>query len=148
MPYEMEFDGEEGGFDLLALGEYEAYINVAVEKGEADKRHLNLMFKIADGPAKGRTCFTNCSFKKEAVWKLKNVLVATGIVAKGYKGPVKWNNEDLIGKKVGIRIAHEEYDGAKRETVAAIFAPKGAIAAAPVAPVATGTPVAAGLKRL
>lgn len=129
MAYEIDFDGEERSFELVPIGEYQVWINSVLEKGEGEGRYLNFMFKVADGPSKGRTLFTNASFKKDAVWKLKNILVAAGIAQQGFKGAVKWANEDLVGKKVGVRVSHEDYNDAKREAVNTIFALKGDAAA-------------------
>lgn len=148
MSMEIEFDGEEASFDLVPVGDYEAYINNILDKGEGEKKYLNFMFKISDGASKGRTLFTNCMLSKEGLWKLKNVLIASGLAQRGFKGKVAWDKETLIGKKVGLRVAHEEYNEKTRESVVAIF-PVGAPTPATAAPVSgTAAPVTAGAKRL
>ncbi len=150
MTFEVNFEGDEGGgFELLPVGEYPAYINNIQEKGEGEGKYLNFRFTIAEGPQAKRNAFTNCSLKKEAIWKLKNILIAAGIVQKGHKGAVQWNLPDLVGRKVGIRVAHEEYEGQKRESVAAIFSLEARTAPAATAPAAGGAATASsGVKRL
>ena len=150
MTFELNFEGDEGGgFELIPVGEYPAYINNIMEKGEGEGKYLNFRFVIADGPQAKRNAFTNCSLKKEAIWKLKNILIAAGIVKKGHKGAVQWNLPDLIGRKVGIRVAHEEYEGTKRETVAAIFSLEARTAPTDTAPAGgAAAPATGGVKRL
>lgn len=138
MAYEVQFDGDERTFEPIPKGNYESFVNSIVEKGEGPKAYLNVRFVIADGQFKGRSLFSNCSFSAEGVWKLQNLLLACGLAKTGEKTKVQFTNEQLIGKRIGIRVAEEEYNGELRPAVKNFYALGGASAAgAPAASPAT-----------
>lgn len=117
------------GFDQLAEnqgGEFEqlpadGYICVISSVEDvADKEYLKIEFDIAEGKYKG--WFANMysragfwggrfirSYKEKAASFFKGFTTAVESSNAGYKWA--WNEQSLVGKKIGLVLAHEEYHG-------------------------------------
>ena len=141
MKLSVGFDGDERTFESVSPGKYAAFVNSIVEKGTPEKPVLNVRLVIAEGQFQQRSVFTNCVLTPEAKWKLQNLLLAAGLVKQGTKGDWNGDTNDLIGKKVGVTVIEEEYNGEMRAAVKNFYtlAESATPAPAPVPAPAGGT---------
>ena len=133
MTYQIDFTGEEQTFEPIPAGSYRAVIEDIEERPGDKAPYWNIKTTISEGNFKGRNVWTNCSFVKEAQWKLKNLLISTGIWTANQKGTATFDRAALIGKQLGIKTGSETYEGKTRPTIENFFHLEGG----PVAPAPT-----------
>lgn len=120
---EVDFTGVEG-IEAIPDGRYPAIVAVVEEKTSAkDKPYISWQFEIAEGEYKGRKMFNNTSLQPQALWKVKETIVALGIPIKGNK--IKINDNDLIGLTCDLMIGQREWEGQMRNEVRQVLPPSG-----------------------
>lgn len=137
MPLEVSFSGEEQTYEPIPKGSYEAFVNsIVMKKTAADEQMANVRFVIADGQFKGRSMFSNFVLREDLKWKLQKLLIAAGLINPRTVGKVQLSDDwsELIGRKVGLKVADGEYNGEVRAEVRDIFRTDAASATAPAAP--------------
>ena len=99
----IDFTNVSGGFEALPAGEYVAKITTAEVKATkaGDGQYLNIVWEIQDDAYFGRKVFDAYSFKANALWKLKGLLVAAGIPA---DGSVEVQPESFIDRQFLITL--------------------------------------------
>lgn len=156
MAIEITFSGEEQTYEPIPKGSYEAFVNsVQRKKTQNGDDMFNVRFVIAEGQFKGRSLFSNFVLKEELKWKLQKLLIATGLVQPRTKTSFTLSDEaqELVGRKVGLKVGEAEYNGEMRPEVKDIYAiggsaPASAPAAVPVAPTGVPLPPATSGRRL
>jgi hypothetical protein len=112
---------EEGGGPLCPPGEYAAKIvKGEVKKSSKGKPMISWELKGVTGDAKGKKLYHNTSLQPQALFNLRNMLVACGI--KVPKSAIVVDTEQMVGKTVGITVDEEEYKGKMRPRIVEFFA--------------------------
>jgi len=103
----LSFETEGGDFEPLPAGRYPATI-FETEEGEskAGKPKLKVTYKIAKHhhTGGGRILFGDYSYQPQALWKLKNLLVALDVIGPGFEGVVDFEPRSLQGRAVEIDV--------------------------------------------
>lgn len=161
-PIDVSFSGEEQTYEPIPKGNYEAFVNsIQMKKTQAGEDMLNARFVIADGQFKGRSLFSNFVLREDLKWKLQNLILASGLHTARTAGNVRLSDDcsELVGKKVGLKVADGEYNGEVRAEVRGFFriggdataptpsgaasAPKAMTGTAPAAPPPPSAPAGA-----
>lgn len=113
---------EPSTFDCLPAGEYNVEIVNAAETF-SQKQHEMIELKLKAEPS-GAVIFDHLVFMPNAFWKIDSFRAATGeVVTPGED--VEIIADELIGRQGRVRLVVEEYNGRKRNKVAAwLPAPK------------------------
>lgn len=110
---------------LIPDGEYQAIVyDVAQKQNKAqDGFNLNWQFKIRGGEYEGRSVFLTTSLKENALFRLRDVLIALGHPIPE-DGKLELDTEDLLAKPCTITVTHSEYNGKTRNQVQDVLPPK------------------------
>ena len=144
-PIDVSFSGEEQTYEPIPKGNYEAFVNsIQMKKTQAGEDMLNARFVIADGQFKGRSLFSNFVLREDLKWKLQNLILASGLHTARTAGNVRLSDDcsELVGKKVGLKVADGEYNGEVRAEVRGFFRIGGDSTAAPTPSGAASAPKA------
>lgn len=60
-----------------------------------------------------------CGFEEKQAWKIRNLLIAAGLVVP--KKKVKVDPNKLVGKLIGVTMEDDEYDGKPKSVIAGVF---------------------------
>lgn len=112
--------------DFVEPGEYTAEV-VNAEETFSQKGHEMIELKLRVQPS-GATLFDHLVFMETAFWKIDTFRAATGENV-GADQEVEIRADDLIGRTGRVRLIVEEFNGRKRNKVAAWLAPMPANAA-------------------
>jgi len=110
---------------LIPEGDYLLKIkSLEVKKGEdSGKNYIEAKWAIKEGEYKGQTLFDNLSLQPQALFKLKTVLVCSGLAIP--KSINKLNLDELEEQlEVGATIYHDLHEGKKRAKVSDYFPPE------------------------
>jgi len=115
----VDFTNVTSGFEKIEPGNYLARVEKIESKmSQAGKPYLNWMFKIQGGDYDGRTAFFMTSLAPNALWKLKQVLIAAfDKDEEDLKGQFELDTDELIGEECTLIIGEEEYNGEMRDRV-------------------------------
>lgn len=94
---------EEGDY-ILVVDEVEQKTS---DNSGAD--YLLIVFKVSEGPFKGKKVYHNCSLQPQALFNLRGLLEALGFDVP--QGRMDLDPADMIGETCGASIAHETYQG-------------------------------------
>lgn len=103
------------------------------KKRQPEGDYRGKITKVADAPAKkdntpqwlftievnGQTYPYYCKHEENQFWKIRNILVASGITVPKKKVNVDPNK--LVGKNIAVTLEDDEYDGKAQSNVAAVF---------------------------
>ena len=115
----VDFTNVSSGFESIEPGNYLARVEKIESKmSQAGKPYLNWHFKISGGDYDNRTAFFMTSLAPNALWKLKQVLIAAfDKEEEDLSGEFELDTEELIGHEVTLIIGEEEYNGEMRDRV-------------------------------
>lgn len=110
---------------LLPEGEYQAVVyDVAQKQNKAqDGFNLHWQFKVVGGEHEGKSLFLITSLKENALFRLRDVLVALGVPIPE-SGQLEFDTEDLLAKPCTVVVTQGEYNGKKRNEVKEVLPPK------------------------
>ena len=112
----VNFKGVEGRGARIKPGEYLGEVSeVTLEKGKK-AQYLAWTFDLDDDAGKA---YFNTSLAKNSLWNLRGLLEAMGEEVPDDE--MDLDLEDLVGKRVGIIIEEEEYEGKKRPKMVDYF---------------------------
>lgn len=107
--------------DYVEAGDYEIEV-IDAEETISKKGNPLIELKLRIHPS-GALCFDNLVFTEAAFWKIDSFRLATGeVVTPGEEVEIEPDN--LIGRTARARLIVEEYNGRKRNKVAAWLAPE------------------------
>lgn len=79
---------------------------------DSGKAYLNVKLKVKSGPRKGKIVYSTCSLKPEALWNLKNMLIAAGLTTLAERDlKVAQIIKAATGKSLFANVADDEYNG-------------------------------------
>lgn len=118
-------------FSRLPAGGY--VVKIIKVEDDPKKEYLSIVWDIAEGPEKGRYSdewgkeheyahrFIR-SYKETAQGMFKAFIIAVEESNEGFVWTkVKWNEQTLVGKLVGIVLGEEEYDNDRGETKTRLY---------------------------
>lgn len=114
--FNVDFTNAGDGFQLVPEGDYICKVSkITVEDGTKGK-YLKWEFVIGTGDYKGQKLYHNTSLLPQALFNLRNTIIALGIDVP--KSAFSIDTEKYVGKIVGITVTHREYtkDGQKKKT--------------------------------
>lgn len=105
---------------VIPEGEYAVTVDeVSVEESQQGNQYLKWVFKVLDGKQKGSKIYHNTSLLPQALFNLKNLLIALGVPVPDKA--FQLNLDECEGCNCGVTITHETYDGKKRPRVTDVF---------------------------
>lgn len=117
--FNVDFTGVSEGFTLLPEGDYICKVSkITVEDGNKGK-YLKWELVVGTGPSKGQKLYHNTSLTPQALFNLRNTIVALGIDVP--KQAFNIDTDKYVGKIVGVTVVHATFtkDG-KEKTKAEI----------------------------
>lgn len=110
---------------LIPEGEYQAIVyDVAHRQNRAqDGFNLNWHFKVVGGEHEGKSLYLTTSLKENALFRLRDVLLALGVPIPE-DGKVEFDTEDLLTRRCTLVVGQEEYNGRMRNSVKEVLPPK------------------------
>lgn len=118
----IDFTGVSSGFEVIPEGQYPvAVFKIEQKDGQSGFPYLNWTLKIQEGDQANRNLFFMTSLKPEALWKLKESLLALGYDKEELKGNFDFDPQALCGTECIAEVIHEEYKGETRDRVAKLI---------------------------
>lgn len=105
--YNVDFTGVGEGFTLPPEGEYICKVTGVELKDGSKAKYLNWTLTIGTGEHKGTKIYHMTSFAPNALFNLRNFMIACGNEVP--KAAFQVNTDTCVGKVVGITLFHEEY---------------------------------------
>lgn len=103
----------------VAEGDYAAVI-VKVEDGESKKdNEFQYVFTIKLAKFSQNSYPYYCKVVENQLWKLRNIAVAAGLNVP--KKRMKFDPNKLTGKKIGVTMADDEFEGKMKSVIDAVF---------------------------
>lgn len=108
------------GFVTVPEGDYICKVSkITLETSEKGSKYLKWEFLIGLGEYKGQKLFHNTSLLPQALFNLRNTIIALGIEVP--KSVQTIDTDKYIGKIVGVTVVHEDYQGKLRAKVADLW---------------------------
>jgi hypothetical protein len=108
------------GFVTVPEGDYICKVSkVTLETSEKGSKYLKWELVIGTGEYKGQKLFHNTSLLPQALFNLRNTIMALGLDCP--KAVQSIDTDTFIGKIVGVTVAHEKYEGKDRAKVADLW---------------------------
>lgn len=102
-------------------GDYKGIIK-GVEYGESQANKTPMLtYQIADADTPSAVYRYNCTLTEKSLWKLRNLLVATGVNVPKKKINVASVAEKIVGKEIGMSLDDDEYEGKMRSQIVGVF---------------------------
>lgn len=119
----VDFSGvkDRGNFNPkhVAEGDYAATIT-NVEDGESKKDgSFQYIFTIKLEKYSQHSYPYYCKLQENQLWKLRNIAVAAGLNVP--KKRMKFDPNKVMGKKIGVTMADDEYEGKMKSVIDAVF---------------------------
>lgn len=119
----VDFSGvkDRGSFNPkhVAEGDYAATI-VKVEDGESKKTGAaQYIFTIKVDKFSQNSYPYYCVIQENQLWKLRNIAVAAGLNVP--KKRMKFDPNKVTGKKIGVTLEDDEYEGKMKSVISAVF---------------------------
>lgn len=107
--------------NLVDEGEYAVEVLEVEQKISKSTEQPMLVWQlgITTGEFKGSKLYYNTSLQKQALFNLKNVLIALGVSVPS--SVMKLDLDQVIGLEMGVQVAHDLYDGKKRPKITDVF---------------------------
>jgi len=136
MTFDVDFDGTEARLPMVN-GIYETKIEKIEDRNGPNGEYWNLSLVVASGTFVNRRIFTNVTFGEAASWKLKNLLISTGLVEAGKKGKASFDSlpqlkNTLSGRTSYVKVEMGTYNDQPRPEVTN-FVVQGTVYTAPPA---------------
>lgn len=115
---------ERGNFNpkRVAEGDYAATVtkveDAEVKKGD-NKGAFQYLFTIKLQKFSQPSYPYYCQLTENQLWKLRNLAVAAGLNVP--KSRMKFDPNKIMGKKIGVTMEDDEYEGKEKSSIAAIF---------------------------
>lgn len=101
-------------------GDYAVKVKkVVVKESKNEKPYLNWELVGLNGALKGQTIYHTTSLQEQALFNLRNTLLACKVDVP--KSKVKINLKELAGKVFGVTVDDDEYKGRVRSTIIDVF---------------------------
>ena len=113
----LDFTGVQDGFkNVTKAGTYNVKIDkVEAKKSQTGNPYLNWETSIIDGEFKGCKLWHVTSLQPQALFNLRNLLVAAGLDVP--KSVVKIDLDSVLGRIVAAKVVMEEYQGEQRPKI-------------------------------
>lgn len=99
-------------------GDYEAVI-VSFEAGVSKKDNPQWVFGLQLTSDKSAVYPYYCGLDNDSAWKIRNLILAAGMNAP--KKKVSVDAAKLVGKKIGLELEDDEYEGREKSRISRIF---------------------------
>lgn len=103
----------------IPAGDYIATITKVEDSPSKKDDVFQYLFSIKVDKYPTRIFPYYCKLQENQLWKLRNLLIAAGLSVP--KRKVKVDPNKAVGKRIGVTIEDEEYEGKEQSTVAAVF---------------------------
>jgi len=117
--FKVDFSELEEGKAEIQPGKYKARIEEITKEDGAKAPYLKWKLKIMNGSAKGLHINHITSLAPNALFNLRDTLVALGISVP--KAAVAIDPDKFIGKMLGIEVAMRPYDGKEYPNVKKVY---------------------------
>jgi len=102
----------------IPAGDYLATVT-KVEDAQAKDDTFQYLFTIKID-SKATSVFPYyCKLQENQLWKLRNLMIAAGLTVP--KKKVKVDPNRVVGRKIGVTVEDDEYEGKEQSTIAAVF---------------------------
>ena len=101
----------------LPEGDYEAKVVSVTESDKDGIPMWNFVFQLADHATATYPYY--CKLQENQLWKVRNLLIASGKQVPKRRVNVDPNN--VVGSVVGITLEDDEYEGKMKSVIAAVF---------------------------
>lgn len=127
MGISLDFTNVSSGFEVLPEGNYDATVaKVEVRNTKSgDSQYLNFEWDVIDENGKERKVWDIASLKPQALWKLKGIMEAFGMIT---EGSIDLDPEEFVGQSAVLELAIDTYNGKERNVVKTIKGSVGAVA--------------------
>jgi hypothetical protein len=135
----INFAEVEGSFEPLPEGTYDCFVEVVEvrESQSSDNDYLNWELTVQDEEFKNRKLWMITSLGERALWKLKDTLLALGVIEEDDELEIDWEDDVDITPREGPRVltptveglacvavvTNEVYEGRERNRVQELRAP-------------------------
>lgn len=116
---------KDNDFSPIPEGTYQATVyDAKVEAEEGRKPCLSVQFRVSDDSHQNRRVWQRYWFTPKSVWRLKQLLVATGQLNDSFSGSFDETQIPglITGEAVTIEVGIDEYNGKTRNEVNAVKA--------------------------
>ena len=112
----LDFTNVSSGFEDIPEGVYEGEIKkVELKNTKAgDSQYLNIEWGVMDENGKEKKVWDICSLKPQTLWKLKDLLIATGMSA---DGSIELDTEEMVGQTCNLELKIDTYEGKEKNVV-------------------------------
>lgn len=112
-------DGGAFNRNRIPAGDYIATI-IKVEDSEAKSdQTFQYLFSIKIDKHPSRVIPYYCKLTENQLWKLRNLLIAAGKTVP--KKKMKLDPSSIVGKKIGVTIEDDEYEGREQSQISGVF---------------------------
>lgn len=112
-------DGGQFSPKRVLAGDYAAKI-VKVEDNESKKTgNFQYLFTIKLEKYSQNSYPYYCQLTENQLWKLRNLLIAAGLNVP--KKRMKLDPNKVVGKRIGVTMEDDEYEGKSKSVIAAVF---------------------------
>lgn len=99
-------------------GDYLATVT-KVEDAQAKDDTFQYLFTIKIDSRPSSVFPYYCKLQENQLWKLRNLMIAAGLTVP--KKKVKVDPNRVVGRKIGVTVEDDEYEGKEQSTIAAVF---------------------------
>lgn len=109
----INFAEVESSFEPLPEGQYEVVIETVEvrESKSSDNDYLNWQFKVLDDEYEGRMLWMITSLSERALFRLKDVFLALGVIEEDEEIDIEWEEGVDITPQEGPRLINPEVEG-------------------------------------
>ena len=112
----VDLSGVETGGKAIPEGVYTVKVNEAeLAESQTGNPMVKFVFEVTEGKNKGAKLFENCSLQPQALFKLKNLLMALGYDIP--EGAFDLEVDDLLDLECQVEVAHEKYEGKTKSRI-------------------------------
>lgn len=117
----VDMAGVESGGVLIPEGDYIVSVDeITQEEGQSSgKPYLKFVLVVSEGDKKGSKLYHKTSLQPQALFNLKNTLIALGQPVPNKAMNIDLNS--LEGESMMVSVGHEVYEGKKRSQVTDVF---------------------------
>lgn len=121
--YEEDFSVSEKEFQEMAEGSYSGrLVSLESTKSKAGNKMYVWTYVITKGENQGKEMINHTALTPNAMWKLKETLVALGV--KPVDGVYNFVPSDVLNKDVTLDIELQEYEGQSRPSISKVLPPR------------------------
>lgn len=124
----LDFTNVSSGFEVLPAGNYDATVaKVEVRNSKAgDSQYLNFEWDVIDENGKERKVWDIASLKPQALWKLKAIMEAFGMLV---EGQIDLDLDEFVGQSAVLELEIDTYNGKERNVVKTVKGVSNAVSA-------------------